>query len=84
MGRRLMAVDYLARIDRIEAAIDALATGGVARLSAGGESVEYRDVSYNDLQKMLRDAKAGAVRAGVMTASAAGLGGAVFVRPFGS
>jgi vancomycin permeability regulator SanA len=84
MGRWLMAVDYLARIDRIEAAIDAFATGGVSRLSAGGESVEYRDVSYADLQKMLRDAKAGAVRAGVMTASAAGLGGAMFVRPFGS
>lgn len=79
-----MAVNYLTRIASIEAAIDACIGGSTTRLSAGGESVEFAAMSYEQLLKMLRDAKVAAVRAGQMTAAEAGLGGAVRVRVFGS
>lgn len=79
-----MAVDYLARIARIETAIDASIGTQATRLSGGGESVEFANVSYADLQKMLRDAKAAAVRAGQMSRAEAGLGRAIPIRVFGS
>ncbi len=62
-----MAVDYLARISAIEAAIDACIGGSTTRLSAGGESVEFAAMTYEQLNKMLRDTKVAAVRAGQMT-----------------
>jgi hypothetical protein len=79
-----MAVNYLDRITKIETAIDACIGGSTTRLSAGGESVEFSAMTYDQLLKMLRDAKIGAVRAGQMSASEAGLGGAIRVRTFGS
>lgn len=79
-----MAVDYLARISAIEAAIDACIGGSTTRLSAGGESVEFAAMSYEQLLKMLRDTKIAAVRAGQMSSAEAGLGGAIRVRTFGS
>jgi hypothetical protein len=79
-----MAVDYLERIAKIEAAIDASLGTQATRMTAGGETVEFAHLSYDQLQKMLRDTKAAAVRAGQLTAAAAGLGGAVRIRTFGS
>jgi hypothetical protein len=77
-----MSVDYLARITKIEAAIDATLGTQTTRLTAQGETVEFANKTYDELMRMLRDAKAGAVRAGQMTRAEAGLGGAVRVRTF--